>query len=286
MEKTENKNPKRYHWLKLQNTYFNQLEQKKMSRQENGKDMQIIYLRMLLLSLDKGGYIYYQGVYDSIGEELAAEFDEPLDIINSTLEYLKDNKMVTINENSDCFMPEALKNTGSECYSAERVRRHRENKRALQCNTNVTGSDGCVTDSNEELELELERELDKESDKDICSEPETVSEPSGIKITLNDKSFYDVPVEKIAFWKEVYPAVDVEQELRKMIAWCDANPTRRKTKRGIEKFINGWLSREQDKGGKYRNGKPEEQKTEFELPEYLKNINQDPDPEIDKLWGG
>lgn len=44
---------KRYFWLKLQNTYFNQLEQKKMRKQENGKDMQIIYLRMMLLSIDK-----------------------------------------------------------------------------------------------------------------------------------------------------------------------------------------------------------------------------------------
>ena len=46
---------KRYYWLKLNNTYFNQLEQKKMRRQEHGKDMQIIYLRMMLLSIDKGG---------------------------------------------------------------------------------------------------------------------------------------------------------------------------------------------------------------------------------------
>lgn len=286
MEKTESKNPKRYFWLKLQSTYFSQLEQKKMKRQDHGKDMQIVYLRMMLFSIDKGGYIYYQGVYDSLEEELAEEFDESVEIVKETLDYLKENNMISINENLDCFIPEVLDHTGSECYSAERMRRHRANKRVSHCDTDVTKSDSCVTGSDEEKELELERELDKESDKDICSEPETVSEPSGIKITLNDKSFYDVPVEKIAFWKEVYPAVDVEQELRKMIAWCDANPTRRKTKRGIEKFINGWLSREQDKGGKYRNGKPEEQKTEFELPEYLKNLNQDPDPEIDKLWGG
>lgn len=46
--------PKRYFWRKLQSTYFNQLEQKKMRKQEHGKDMQIIYLRMVLLSLDKG----------------------------------------------------------------------------------------------------------------------------------------------------------------------------------------------------------------------------------------
>ena len=41
---------KRYYWLKLPNTYFSQLEQKKMRKQEHGKDMQVIYLRMLLLS--------------------------------------------------------------------------------------------------------------------------------------------------------------------------------------------------------------------------------------------
>lgn len=52
---------KRYYWLKLKNTYFSQLDQKKMRKQKNGKDMQIIYLRMMLLSIDKGGYIYYQG---------------------------------------------------------------------------------------------------------------------------------------------------------------------------------------------------------------------------------
>ena len=33
-----------------------------------------------------------------------------------------------------------------------------------------------------------------------------------------------------------------------MRAWSDANPSKRKTKRGVERFIVNWLSREQDKG--------------------------------------
>ena len=41
--------------------------------------------------------------------------------------------------------------------------------------------------------------------------------------------------------------VDIMQELRNMKGWCNSNPTKRKTKRGILRFINGWLSREQDK---------------------------------------
>lgn len=83
----------------------------------------------------------------------------------------------------------------------------------------------------------------------VSSEPDkSAPNPSGILIILNDKSFYNVPLEKITLWKATYPAVDVEQELRKMGAWCDSNPTRRKTRRGIERFINNWLSRTQDSG--------------------------------------
>lgn len=153
---------KRYHWLKLQNTYFNQLEQKKMRRQENGKDMQIIYLRMMLLSLDKGGYIYHQGVYETLEEELAKEFLEDVAIVKETIQYLSDNNMISLDEESNCFMPQAVECTGSECYSAERVRRFRE-KKTLQCNTNVTECNGDVTLCNEDKEKELE--LDKEKEK-------------------------------------------------------------------------------------------------------------------------
>ena len=34
-------------------------------------------------------------------------------------------------------------------------------------------------------------------------------------------------------WQELYPAVDVMQQLRNMYGWCDANPAKRKTMRRI-----------------------------------------------------
>ena len=84
----------------------------------------------------------------------------------------------------------------------------------------------------------------------ICSElEESTPNLSNYKIILNDKSFYFVPLEKLKLWKETYQAVDVEMELKKMGSWCDSNPTKRKTRKGIERFINSWLAREQDKGG-------------------------------------
>lgn len=74
---------------------------------------------------------------------------------------------------------------------------------------------------------------------------------------------FNVTDEQVARWRETYPAVDIMFELRKLREWNHANPSRRKTKRGIVPHIVRWLASAQDKGGTrgYRpdgdgNGKP------------------------------
>lgn len=108
-----------------------------------------------------------------------------------------------------------------------------------------------------------------------CPEPEkSAPTPSGILLPLNDKSFYDVPQDKITLWRETYPAVDIEQELRRMIAWLDSNPTKRKTRKGIERFINNWLARTQDSGGS---------KGRKEVSEAVGNNNFDTDSRRERI---
>lgn len=87
------------------------------------------------------------------------------------------------------------------------------------------------------------------SPKKIGKKEAAQPEPAFISIILNDGSYYDVPVSKVEKWKQTYPAVDVEQELREMSDWAESNPVRRKTRKGILAFIRNWLSKEQDKGG-------------------------------------
>ena len=71
-----------------------------------------------------------------------------------------------------------------------------------------------------------------------------------IGLQLNDKSLFPIFDDDLGKWRDLYPAVNVEQELRNMVGWIDGNPTKRKTKSGIKKFINSWLSKEQDQGGR------------------------------------
>lgn len=49
--------------------------------------------------------------------------------------------------------------------------------------------------------------------------------------------------------RRLYPAVDVAAELRKARGWLIGNPTKRKTERGILRFLHTWLARAQDRGG-------------------------------------
>lgn len=51
---------------------------------------------------------------------------------------------------------------------------------------------------------------------------------------------------QISAWAELYPSVDVEAETRKALAWVHAHPDRRKTAKGMPKFLVGWLSRAND----------------------------------------
>lgn len=82
-----------------------------------------------------------------------------------------------------------------------------------------------------------------------CPEPEPAPDREQvISLTLNDKSEFWIYGDQVEQWSQLFPAVDVLQELRKMKSWLDSNPSRRKTKRGILRFVNSWLSREQDKG--------------------------------------
>ena len=90
-------------------------------------------------------------------------------------------------------------------------------------------------------------------------EDSSCTEPQGapvLTIILNDKSEYPIYQTDVEQWAELYPAVDVMQQLRNMKGWCISNPQKRKTKKGILKFINGWLAREQDRGGAYKQSPP------------------------------
>ena len=84
---------------------------------------------------------------------------------------------------------------------------------------------------------------------DIPEKSEQVSNKTVISFPLEDGTMYDVLENDVIKYQQLYPDLDVMQELRSMVAWCDANVTRRKKRSGVKRFMNGWLNRTQKSGG-------------------------------------
>lgn len=74
--------------------------------------------------------------------------------------------------------------------------------------------------------------------------------PEAFALPLKDGSLYSITENDVETFQQLYPGIDVKQEMRSMVGWCTANPSRRKTKNGAKRFINGWLARSQEKAGK------------------------------------
>ncbi len=98
------------------------------------------------------------------------------------------------------------------------------------------------TETKEETEGETEIEADA-----LCGAEEPAPPPV-ILLPLNDGTEYPVSYEQYTEFVDLYQAVDVLQQLKEMRQWLLNNKTRRKTRSGIGRFMNSWLSKEQDKG--------------------------------------
>lgn len=233
---------KRYYWLKLPEDFFRQKPIKKLRKIAGGDTYTIIYLKMLLIAMKEDGKLYFEGVEDDFYDELSLELDEDSENVKVTVLFLIRQGLMELIDETEYRLTECGNMVGSEGASAERMRRMREKKASL-CDKGVTGQLH-IGDVEKEIEKEKEIEIDKNN---ICTEVETSVQDVFISLPLvTGSGSFEVTFNYLNSLRQLYPAVDVEQEFRKMYGWLDSNPRNRKTPRGIKRFITGWLGRAQD----------------------------------------
>lgn len=153
--------PKRYFWLKLHKDFFQRKEIKRLRKIAGGDTYTIIYLKMLLRSIMSDGKLYFDGLEDDFASELALDLDEKEENVQITIQYLLKSGLLEMCSDEEYYLPDTKDSTGCETAVASRVRKHRERKKALQCNTNVTQvKQLCNGEIEKELEIEIELELD------------------------------------------------------------------------------------------------------------------------------
>nr|DAD60968.1 MAG TPA: replisome organizer [Caudoviricetes sp.] len=139
---------------------------KLLRRLPGGEEHTIIYLKLMLASLQDNGNIYFEGLADSLAEEMALIIDEDAEAVRMTLMFLEQKKLLTTSDNFAYKLEQVPEMIGSETASARRVRKHRVQKKALQCNTDVTKCNGEIEkDINIDLEKDINIELEVESEK-------------------------------------------------------------------------------------------------------------------------
>lgn len=264
---------KKYYWLKLQKDFFKRHDIRIVESMPNGKDYIIFYLKLLCESTSSEGYLRFSETIPYNADMLSIITNTNVDIVRSATKVFQELDMVELLDDGTYFMSEVSKMLGSSKLdeqskktNAERQKRFREKKKLIENNVTVT------LHRNGEIEKELEKDIEKNKEIHNAQSNAIACEPS-ITITLNDKSEFPIYQSMIDEWNELYPNVDIMQELRNMKGWCNANPTKRKTKRGILRFINNWLSREQDK--------PKYNKQDKELPTWYAQTTDDNVHDVD-----
>ena len=242
---------KTFYWLRLKKGWFeDNIWIRKLRTIAGGDTYTIIYLKLQLLSLEEEGKIILEGIEDDFRHELALRIGEETENVCVAIDYLIRAGLIEVTNDTEVFLPEVPACIGKETDSAKRVREHRRKQQTLQCNTFVTRCNTLETKCNTEIEIEKEYRDIKDINTFARSPDKQASEleENVEALILNDGSEWRPTKALFAEYVRLYPNVDVKQQFNVMRSWCLSNPAKKKTRRGITRFVNSWLAREQDRG--------------------------------------
>lgn len=176
------KTNRRYYWIQLAQDFFKSKEMKLLRKMPGGDTYTIIYLKLMLISLEDNGKIYFEELAQDLAEEMALLIDEDTEAVRMTLIFLSKKGLLTQHSNYEFFLEQVPEMIGSETASARRVRKHREQK-ALQSNTDVTKRNG-------DIDIDKEIEIKKDTNIDIKSEVDKEQTAADEKSDFNIFEYY------------------------------------------------------------------------------------------------
>lgn len=258
-------------WIKIVTDIFDDEKMLLVESLPSADSIIVIWFKLLCLAgkTNNSGVFIFNERIPYTDEMLASIFRRDVNIVRMALKTFEDFGMIEIIDNV-ITIPNWSKHQTLDAYERQKERdRLKKQQARAEKKAIISGKSGDASGdksgdaSGDVPALEEERDIEVEGEEEnnssllpgaetppVPPEPPKQKKPSSpvvITILLNDKTEYQITEADVAAWKELYQAVDIMQELRKMKGWADANPSKRKTRNGIKRFINAWLSKEQDK---------------------------------------
>lgn len=220
---------KRYFWLKLYTDFFNQTEIKVLRKLAGGDTYTVIYLKLLLRSLENNGKIYYEGYDDSFYSEVATMIDEDVENVKFCMMFLERNGLMMYDTETEASFMAIDEMCGSETDSAKRMRKFRNNKKeqieepkASQCDKKVTLEyrDKSLENREESSNLDINKNLDSNTNKEnILSGTPDFAFPKW----LNEKAIQEIQKGNPKNYEQRIPIAYLNQKLGKNYKYVDKN---------------------------------------------------------------
>lgn len=245
-------------WIKIVTDIFDDDKILLIESMPEADSIIVIWFKLLCLAgkQNNSGVFLLNGRIPFTDEMFATIFRRPLNTVRLALKTFEQFGMIEI-INDTVTIPKWEKHQKLDALEASReatklrVRRYRDKQKQLTdgCNVTVTSSNADRIDKNRE-----DKSIEDKNTSYSCPEPsKDASTPPVYTLPLNDGTNHEITSEDYEKYKRLYPSVDVMAEFRKMDGWFDGHPSRRKTRKGIRRFINSWLGKEQDNGGTKHN---------------------------------
>ncbi|VTE36071.1 Phage replication protein [Streptococcus pneumoniae] len=163
-----------YFWLKIDKKFFDNIFIKRLKTIPGGYTMTVIYIRLMLESLESDCILYYEGYFNNLKEELALKLDVSEDDIDMTMAYFTKCGLIQIDEDKNAELPQAKAMVMSETNWASYKREQRKKGKLEEVQPSLTFSNSCPTEI--EIEKELEIEVEVEVDKEQSPTPSTINQ--------------------------------------------------------------------------------------------------------------
>ena len=189
----------KYYYLKLKDNFFDSEEMKLLDTMKNGKDYQILYLKLCLLSLKNDGALMFKGMIPYDFSMISTITNMSIDTVKTALELFKKIGLVTVTDTGTIYMSDIQLLIGQSSTEAERQQKYRQritndvtnvttnvqhlcNKSSNKCNNK------CTTNGHQRLDIR-----DKRLENNIIAPATAVADTQ--KTT-------DAPVDKIKHTEE------------------------------------------------------------------------------------
>ncbi len=143
-----------YFWLKVDKKFFDNLFIKRLKNMPGGYTMTVIYIRLMLESLEDDCILYYEGYFDSLVQELALKLDVSEDDINMTVAYFTKCGLIQIDDDGHATLSQAKAMVESETnwskYKREQRKQAPNVARLENVQNSLTNSNSCPTEIEKE----------------------------------------------------------------------------------------------------------------------------------------